>query len=754
MEALKKSWQALEVCEQIADFQALVYGVIVDSPTTCRAVVEGGDEALPLVVLRYVVTGPDSAAAAIDSSVLEEPENELLAGLLAQQEGRSCCDIFFAVSAWIAQRHAVERSATGLSVTVEESSEDDSSLKDSRMGQPDTRGDAPEFRRTLAGLAAKSLGDNLLLFEGLEEVPLGVKGRIFEYLIKSRTLSSAKLNVLVTAELTRMNLSGPCRDLIRDVHCGIIARASGMKKLNLEGCSEIGPEGWSALSALNKLEDLNVSNTNVTDDFVNQLSPTVRMANFSNCPQIKASLYRFVQRSNRLVELDISGCGGVPWSVCASMLALFWPSFRALRAANSGDLTGTVRSGESALSVVCSFELILAAHRRSSCSCKCRECVVEAVILCELPQLRNAQCNGVTFDLTNCGWIAASIFPSSCSFPHAQQVKFGTQVDHGDAWAFALLCPQLRNLELSCSERSAGMFTNGWTGSRLLTEVTLGACSFATADWLARFFAELPLVEKITLIRVPELSLQRAVNIVSHRESLKYLHLEGFQVGWEPFSVPRHAHALSYLKLAGSHSLTTDLMAQLCLSVFPGSDTVVLRGTSKVDALSFLHHDTTALTLDCGCAIPAPLDLLLFGPPLRLRTLQLLDWNLHELISPEAQQRINDTLTVHPHLVSLDIARGFVKFKSLLDMRGKELVLSVLFRMFPNLKLFTARHQLRELLNLPKLPTELKTLSLCLLDQVDGTIPKKKIYRATCAACEAAGPDDAMDDDLGFNLFD
>jgi hypothetical protein len=75
-----------------------------------------------------------------------------------------------------------------------------------------------------------------------------------------------------------------------------------------------------------------------------------------------------------------------------------------------------------------------------------------------------------------------------------------------------------------------------------------------------------------------------------------------------------------------------------------------------------------------------------------------------------------------------------------------------LFRLFPNLKVLTARHQLREFINLPPATSQLKTLHLCLTDQLDGKLSKKLIYRATCAACEAMAPDD--DEDIGFSLFD
>jgi hypothetical protein len=40
-----------------------------------------------------------------------------------------------------------------------------------------------------------------------------------------------------------------------------------------------------------------------------------------------------------------------------------------------------------------------------------------------------------------------------------------------------------------------------------------------------------------------------------------------------------------------------------------------------------------------------------------------------------------------------------------------------LFRLFPNLKLLTARHQLREFINLPPVTAQLKTLHVCLTDQ-------------------------------------
>jgi hypothetical protein len=293
------------------------------------------------------------------------------------------------------------------------------------------------------------------------------------------------------------------------------------------------------------------------------------------------------------------------------------------------------------------------------------------MVLCELTQLRNTQCNGVTFDLTGCDWVVAGVFPTSCSFPHAQTVKFGSQVLHEDAWAFASLCPQLRNLELSNSAPGSIYWNPVWIGSRLLTEVVLGACAFAKSDWLVRFLSELPQLEKLTLAGVPGLTLQRAINAACLCQSLKHLQLEALIMNWDVRLAARAGRRLSFLKISKIWQMSSDFLRDICCRVFPGTETVVIRGNCDVHDLSFLHHDTLALTLDAGCKILHPLDSLLFGAPLRLRTLQLLDWHADALLTEEAVQRFGQEATVHSQLTSLDISRPFYKSKVLEAMLGK-----------------------------------------------------------------------------------
>jgi hypothetical protein len=154
-------------------------------------------------------------------------------------------------------------------------------------------------------------------------------------------------------------------------------------------------------------------------------------------------------------------------------------------------------------------------------------------------------------------------------------------------------------------------------------------------------------------------------------QSLKHLHLELLIMNWDGRLAARAGRPLSFLKIANISQMTSDLLRDICCRVFPGTEAVVIRGNCDVHDLSFLHHDTTSLTIDSGCKILRPLDSFLFGAPLRLRTLQLLDWHANALLTEEAVQRFGQDATVHSQLTSLDISRPFYKSKILEAMQGK-----------------------------------------------------------------------------------
>lgn len=94
---------------------------------------------------------------------------------------------------------------------VEESSSEDSATKERRGLKQAPRFDvANGIIPPLKNLCIKSFGDNLLLFEGFDEVPIQIRAKVFLYLVESRTLSHRKLTLLVGEDQKRLDLN-QCR---------------------------------------------------------------------------------------------------------------------------------------------------------------------------------------------------------------------------------------------------------------------------------------------------------------------------------------------------------------------------------------------------------------------------------------------------------------------------------------------------------------------------------------------------------------
>lgn len=74
------------------------------------------------------------------------------------------------------------------------------------------------------------------------------------------------------------------------------------------------------------------------DLFLQTVAPCLKVARFANCERVNGGIQSLVERSNKLVELDISGCENIPYLICANLLGSFWPCFVTLRAARCGDM--------------------------------------------------------------------------------------------------------------------------------------------------------------------------------------------------------------------------------------------------------------------------------------------------------------------------------------------------------------------------------------------------------------------------------
>jgi hypothetical protein len=137
----------------------------------------------PVVVLKLSVVEDNKALAVIESSTLGFDEEKLKNYLSSDSfVDATLLILYYEATQWVetlflGQETAdVEEKEDEFPSSLSSSGEMD--LTDSRTGTASLEVALPKyFKTTLAGLAARCLGDNLLLYDGFENAPVGMKRR-------------------------------------------------------------------------------------------------------------------------------------------------------------------------------------------------------------------------------------------------------------------------------------------------------------------------------------------------------------------------------------------------------------------------------------------------------------------------------------------------------------------------------------------------------------------------------------------------
>jgi hypothetical protein len=192
--------------------------------------------------------------------------------------------------------------------------DDESSSQDSAEREKRAR-PTPKFM-ILAGsipklkfLCIKCFGDNLLMFEGFEEVPIQIRSKVFSYLVETRSLSHRKLALLVADDQKTLNL-GKC-NYVRDHYMEVLEKASGITQLSLAKCTQLTDFGFSKIGHCSRLTDLNLLRTQISSSAFQQVvqnCPNLIKVNVSECPLLTYGLSALTSRCDKLTYLYANDC--------------------------------------------------------------------------------------------------------------------------------------------------------------------------------------------------------------------------------------------------------------------------------------------------------------------------------------------------------------------------------------------------------------------------------------------------------------
>jgi hypothetical protein len=100
---------------------------------------------------------------------------------------------------------------------------------------------------------------------------------VFVYLVRSGTISSKKLQVLVGSDVLHLNFSGASASLIHNGYVNSIALCHNLTKLNLSK-TDIQGDAWGVLGeGFHRIEEIDVSNTSCNDLFCVKVAPTLKV---------------------------------------------------------------------------------------------------------------------------------------------------------------------------------------------------------------------------------------------------------------------------------------------------------------------------------------------------------------------------------------------------------------------------------------------------------------------------------------------
>lgn len=611
--------------------------------------------------------------------------------------------------------------------------EEEDFLLDSRMGISNPPKEYKGVSK-LSRLATKCLAENLLLFEGVEEVPVDIRGRIFTYLIRSSSISSKKLKMLVSKDLTKLDLSS-VGSFVHDLYCDALVDLPNLTRLNLSNCTGITSAGFEKMLKCNKLTEIYLANTTVDDSIIGRMMPSLQIIDFSGCKNLKSAIQTLVGRCDKLKTLCINDCTEIPWSNAISLFGEFWPSFERLEARNCGNVRGT----------------ILSLHRRIAQGCKCSECSIGAVAApYAIESLRGKKCYGYYYDLTDCLWLNNFSLVDS-QFPFVHTVLLGG-ISVVEALNFATRCPAL--LQFGTTGSQELLLPQTFKLSPSLTKLTL---SSFIMPWLSlvSIIKNQPRLVEVSLVDLGPEIIARSVLTVLVASSKFLTHLTLGKLSVSPGkSFEATFEHVTYLKLKDMTSLHDDELLGLFSVPFPKLSTFVLRGQNRVTRqglMPLLQKKTiTSITIDSHSQIEEPLRVFTFPCAAPIQTFCAFGFTVNQLLKGDEPFE----LAPCPSLHLLDISIGHAGGQRQGRILNADKLFLCIWKTFKNLRTLRCRHLFF------KNPIEVPLSAECKFVTTNGD----KVYNASsigskwveeeCQECTSMNHPGDEDDLLGFDLFD
>ena len=629
----------------------------------------------------------------------------------------------------------------GVLVDAEESESEDIVLTDSRAGHVKKACEC----RTLAHLCAKSLGDNLLRFDvdDFRSLPVHVRGQVYSYLVKSESISSAKLNYLLSEEQSRFNL-GPACKFVKDSYLQMLVNAPKLTKLDVSNCTEVSREGWFAVDVLKHLQSFKADFSSFSDEACLHLPVSLVHVSLKAC-DISRSLLRMVERLNRLRSLDVSNCVRIPWSIMTLVLQAFYPCFETLQAAGSGNVSGTSRSS----------------HVRQTAGCRCAECSNPLGNFFLLKEMDRASvpCYGTVYNLSECAWISDVAF-GGAYFPRLEEVVFNdVELSRCDVFSFLHRCPSVRRVQLRLQatlDRFKNIFPH-YSAAKLqrlaLENVTLDA------PGLQHLLATNPNLTDLSLVNIEKLAFISTLKVlyrsnITHRISRLSL---GFAHAGTQHNFGKEVAMFQAYPRLTFLQINCPWLDSGCLEaliepngVFSMTELVIKSPKEEFLSLECLPwQNLTSLTLDSTSSAPWKLSTLFFEKAWPcLKRLEILGDDLDQLVTAESLAgRPAQSMSVK----YVDLSRALKSVRYYLSSAAtRTAILDWIAALFPKMVHLGMRHQFLAPLTGPD-SLEAVKIRICKQDQllVHGG---GHVVSESCSACEKLIVAD--DDEMFTNFFE
>ena len=464
---------------------------------------------------------------------------------------------------------------------------------------------------TLKNLCVRTFGDNLLLFEGFDEVPVQIRAKVYNYLVETKTLSHRKLALLVAEDQLRIDLS--LCPYSHDHYLQVLQKPKMLSRLSLAGCRNMTDEGLQNIAACGRLTDLNVSGTKLTSSAlakIVQACPNLVKVNLSET-KINTGLNSLARRCNKLTFLWANDCYDLDHVDAIQVLNYAGPWLQTFEIRDCGRNK---------------FHLPETRNNRWNMPDPIR---VQSFAF-EYTPLKQPLKSLVSLDVSGCIFVqddfALKFF--NTTLPSLQKLSYkGSSLSTRGIMHILARCPGMRNFSATLWDRknrdeqmvNFDQFLAMAVKAGRLTTASIGELSLLTLPRLQPI-ASLNTLQRLTLKRIdPELDIVTLVEMLAPM-SLRFLRLEDIQVAPGKRQLPpllRGFKSLETLEIVDIQKLADEhLESAGLLNMFELITNFRLIGRTLITGAGLLLlintlTQLTSLTIDHLTHIAHPLSILL-----------------------------------------------------------------------------------------------------------------------------------------------